>query len=57
MDLGSTPGGASIIQKKPVLVAGFFVSGVLFFICLSALFKHSAFTFTFTLFSTTRFCL
>ncbi|CAK2040517.1 hypothetical protein VCRA2114E365_220001 [Vibrio crassostreae] len=26
MDLGSTPGGASIIQKKPVLAAGFFVS-------------------------------
>ncbi|CAK3094863.1 hypothetical protein VCRA2121O337_710001 [Vibrio crassostreae] len=27
MDLGSTPGGASIIEKKPALVAGFFVSG------------------------------
>ncbi|MGI9878409.1 hypothetical protein ACKVMW_22735, partial [Vibrio chagasii] len=27
VDLGSTPGGASIIQKKPVLVTGFFVSG------------------------------
>ncbi|CDT06013.1 hypothetical protein VCR5J5_1410001 [Vibrio crassostreae] len=28
VDLGSTPGGASIIQKKPVLVTGFFVSGL-----------------------------
>ncbi|MGI9890224.1 hypothetical protein, partial [Vibrio chagasii] len=36
VDLGSTPGGASIIQKKPVLVTGFFVSGFLLFICLSA---------------------
>ncbi|WP_394142381.1 hypothetical protein, partial [Vibrio chagasii] len=55
VDLGSTPGGASIIQKKPVLVTGFFVSGFLLFSFLSVLFKHPVFTFHFVFYNSLLF--